>query len=73
MRGRSCPGPEGEGPPPSQLPALDEIIGTLNPDLDDTGSLSSLALRLSAERRDKIEGKQPGRAYPAELDQENTR
>ena len=45
------------GPSADQLPALDEIIGTLNPDLDDTGSLSSLALRLSGERRDKIEGK----------------
>lgn len=44
------------GPTADQLPGLDEIIGTLNPDLDDTGSLSSLALRLSPERRDKIEG-----------------
>ena len=45
------------GPSADQLPALDEIIGTLNPELDDTGSLSSLALRLSGERRDKVEGK----------------
>lgn len=45
-----------KGPDADQLQRLDEIIGTLNPDLDDTGSLSSLALRLSAERRDKIEG-----------------
>ena len=45
-----------EGPTADQLPGLDEIIGTLNPDLDDTGSLSSLAMRLSSERRGKIEG-----------------
>jgi hypothetical protein len=38
------------GPRPQDLPGLDEIIGTLNPDLDDTGTLSSLALRLSAGR-----------------------
>jgi hypothetical protein len=43
------------GPAADQLQGLDEIIGTLNPDLDDTGGLSSLALRLSAERRDTIE------------------
>jgi hypothetical protein len=43
------------GPDTGQLQALDEIIGTLNPDLDDTGSLSSLALRLSAERCGKVE------------------
>jgi hypothetical protein len=45
-----------DGPTADRLPGLDEIIGTLNPDLDDTGSLSSLAMRLSSERRDKIEG-----------------
>jgi hypothetical protein len=44
------------GPTVDQLQALDEIIGALNPDLDDTGSLSSLALRLSAEQGDKVEG-----------------
>lgn len=38
----------------TQLQRMDEIIGTLGPDLDRTGSLSSLALRLSAERSDKI-------------------
>lgn len=36
-----------------QLHGLDEIIGTLaRPDLDDRGGLSSLALRLSGERRE---------------------
>jgi hypothetical protein len=44
------------GPTAEQLHGLDEIIGTLNPDLDGVGSLSSLALRLSAERRDTIRG-----------------
>lgn len=44
------------GPTAEQLHGLDEIIGTLNPDLDGLGSLSSLALRLSAERRDTIGG-----------------
>jgi hypothetical protein len=34
-----------------QLNALDEIIGALAPELDRAGRLSSLALRLSAERR----------------------
>ena len=33
-----------------------EIIGALAPDLDGTGGLSSLALRLAAERRDKVKG-----------------
>jgi hypothetical protein len=38
-----------------QLKGLDEIIGALAPpDLDGTGGLSSLSLRLSAERREKI-------------------
>jgi hypothetical protein len=44
------------GPTAEQLHGLDEIIGTLNPDLDGVSSLSSLALRLSAERRDTIRG-----------------
>jgi len=44
------------GPTAEQLHGLDEIIGTLNPDLDGVGSLSSLSLRLSAERRDTIRG-----------------
>jgi len=39
-----------KGPTAAQLHGLDEIIGTLNPDLDGTGSLSSLALRLFAEQ-----------------------
>ena len=42
------------GPRPQDLTGLDEIIGTLNPDLDDTGTLSSLALRLSAGRHGTI-------------------
>jgi hypothetical protein len=43
-----------EGPTAQQLRGLDEIIGTLDPNLQGAGGLSSLALRLSAERRDKI-------------------
>jgi hypothetical protein len=43
-----------EGPTSQQLRGLDEIIGTLDPNLQGAGGLSSLALRLSAERRDKI-------------------
>ena len=42
------------GPTLAQLHGLDEIIGALVPDLDGTGSLSSLALRLSPEQRDRI-------------------
>ncbi|HEY1920385.1 MAG TPA: hypothetical protein VGH27_32855 [Streptosporangiaceae bacterium] len=36
---------------PAQLQKLDEIIGALAPDMDGTGGLCSLALRLSAEPR----------------------
>jgi hypothetical protein len=43
-----------KGPTLAQLNGLDEIIGALVPDLDGTGSLSSLALRLSAERRGRF-------------------
>ena len=43
-----------KGPDADQLPRLDEIIGALAQDLDGTGGLSSLALRLSSEQRDKI-------------------
>lgn len=39
-----------------QLQRLDEIIGALVPDLDGTGGLCSLALRLSAEPRGGIKG-----------------
>ena len=39
---------------PQNLQRLDEIIGTLASDLDGTGSLSSLALRHSTERRGKV-------------------
>ena len=42
------------GPTLRQLRGLDEIIGALAPDLAATGRLSSLALRLSEERREKI-------------------
>ena len=38
------------------LQKLDEIIGALDPDLDGPGGLSSLALRLSAEQRDRVRG-----------------
>lgn len=38
------------------LNRLDEIIGALAPDLDGTGGLSSLALRLSGERHDELKG-----------------
>jgi hypothetical protein len=44
-----------EGFNDTQLRGLDEIIGALGPDLDDTGGLSSLALRLSTEQRGRFE------------------
>jgi len=44
-----------EGFNDKQLIGLDEIIGALGPDLDGTGGLSSLALRLSTEQRDRFE------------------
>src|ERR1700733_5873702 len=37
-----------------QLHGLDQIIGALAPGMDGTGGLSSLELRLSAKRRDKL-------------------
>ena len=43
------------GPNTKQMHGLDEIIGALRPELDGTGGLSSLALRLSMEGREKIE------------------
>jgi hypothetical protein len=39
-----------------QLNGLDEIIGALDPGVDGTGGLSSLALRLSAEQRRDMKG-----------------
>ncbi len=39
-----------------QLSSLDEIIGALDPRVDGTGGLSSLALRLSAEQRHEMKG-----------------
>jgi hypothetical protein len=44
-----------DGPSAKQLRGLDEIIGTLDPNLQGAGGLASLALRLSAERRDEID------------------
>lgn len=43
-----------DGPTDKQLQGLDEIISALAPDLDGTGGLCSLALRMSGERRDHI-------------------
>ena len=43
-----------KGPTLKQLHGLDEIIGAVAPDLDASGRLSSLALRLSEERRERI-------------------
>jgi hypothetical protein len=45
-----------KGPNTSQLHGLDQIIGALARDLDRTGSLSALALRLDAERRGMTKG-----------------
>jgi hypothetical protein len=42
------------GPTIEQLAGLDEIIGALSQDPDGAGGLSSLALRLSSERRDEV-------------------
>ena len=44
------------GPTRVQLHKLDEAIGALSPGLENTGGLSSLALRLSAEQGDKGTG-----------------
>jgi hypothetical protein len=54
-----------KGPTAEQLQGLDETIGALNPVLDGAGSLSSLALRLSAERRDKIKSSSLAARVPA--------
>jgi hypothetical protein len=43
------------GPTADQLHKLDEVIGALASDRHGTGDLSSLALRLSPEKRDKIQ------------------
>jgi hypothetical protein len=43
-----------KGPTDGQLGKLDEIIGALTPDVDRTGGLCSLALRLSVEQRHQI-------------------
>lgn len=44
----------GRGPTVEQLAGLDEIIGALAQEPDGLGGLSSLALRLSAERRNEV-------------------
>lgn len=44
------------GPNPEQLRQLDEIISALVPELEDTGGLCSLALRLTHGRHDSIKG-----------------
>jgi hypothetical protein len=54
-----------EGPRPAQVHQLDEIIGTLDPRLDGTGGLSSLALRLSEERLGTINGSHLAAHVPA--------
>lgn len=46
-----------EGLTATQLVRLDDIIGALAPDLEYTGGLSSLALRLSRGRHDKSAGR----------------
>ena len=53
------------GPKAERLHQLDEIIGTLDPRLDGTGGLSSLALRLSEERRDTIDSSRLAARVPA--------
>jgi hypothetical protein len=53
------------GPKGERLHQLDEIIGTLDPRLDGTGGLSSLALRLSEERRDMIDSSRLAARVPA--------
>jgi hypothetical protein len=54
-----------EGLNARQLRGLDEIIAALAPeDLDAPGCLSSLALRLSTERREKIEENSPAARVP---------
>jgi hypothetical protein len=45
-----------KGPTAGQLIRLDQIIGALAPDLEYTGGLCSLAVRLSAERQDELKG-----------------
>jgi hypothetical protein len=44
----------GEGPSVRRLEQLDEIIGALAPDVERTGGLCSLFLRLSADRRPEV-------------------
>ena len=54
-----------EGPKPEQLQKLDKTIGALDPNLERTGGLSSLALRLSAERRSEIKGSLAAQVPPS--------
>jgi hypothetical protein len=50
---------------PQHLPDLDEIIGALAPDLDRTGGLSSLALRLSGEGRAELKSSMTAHVPPS--------
>jgi hypothetical protein len=50
---------------PQKLRDLDDIIGALAPDLERTGGLSSLDLRLSAERRADPKGSVTARVPPS--------
>lgn len=59
------------GPNADQLHGLDEVTGPLNPDLDGTGSLSSLALRLSSDRQDRVSGTSLLARVSAQLDAED--
>jgi hypothetical protein len=45
-----------DGPTIRQLTGLDEVVGALIPQVERTGGLSSLALRLSMDPQDKIPG-----------------
>jgi len=53
------------GPKADQLHRLDEVIGTLDQRMDGTGGLSSLALRLSEDRRDTIKSSLLAARVPA--------
>jgi len=50
---------------PERLPNLDEIIGALPPDLDGSGGLSSLALRLSGEGRAELKDSMTAHVPPS--------
>jgi hypothetical protein len=54
-----------EGPKPEQLSKLDEIIGALVPELEDTGGLCSLALRLYPKSQEDIRTSMIARVPPS--------